>query len=302
MGALLSTVTEAVQGSLRLRVEGRSTGRGSVPKWLRDASRLRVRVSSGSTVVSVNCPPLIETDHEVFRQPNLVEDFPDPKMSAFELFQISLQAAVKGGTDVEDPGSYDDGLLRTFGKIDPIFEHGVDLIDIGFPDAAASLGGRNPIRLTKNTKRAFESKRRALPSPRRSMVVGVLNEIRSDNLTFRLATGDGILKGSAKKSERKTLQELWGKSVLAEGVVSFGNGGFAQHMEAEYLRPSTDHDEQLIRRIPVSTEKVPLGPRALLRQGPRSGINAILGSWPGEESDEEFEAILDELQEIRREP
>ena len=30
-------------------------------------------------------------------------------------------------------------------------------------------------------------------------------------------------------------------------------------------------------------------------QGPDSGINAIIGRWPGDESDEEIIALLDEL-------
>jgi hypothetical protein len=30
-------------------------------------------------------------------------------------------------------------------------------------------------------------------------------------------------------------------------------------------------------------------------QGPDSGINAIIGKWPGDESDEEIFALLEEL-------
>lgn len=39
-----------------------------------------------------------------------------------------------------------------------------------------------------------------------------------------------------------------------------------------------------------------LDPRTLHQpQGPDSGINAIIGRWPGDESDEEIIALLDEL-------
>jgi hypothetical protein len=48
-----------------------------------------------------------------------------------------------------------------------------------------------------------------------------------------------------------------------------------------------------------STERVlvrKLDRRALHKlQGPDSGINAIIGRWPGDESDEEIVALLEEL-------
>ena len=51
MGALLNTVDEAVQGSLRLTIEGRSRSSGPVPKWLRDASNMNATVSGSCTLL-----------------------------------------------------------------------------------------------------------------------------------------------------------------------------------------------------------------------------------------------------------
>jgi hypothetical protein len=43
----------------------------------------------------------------------------------------------------------------------------------------------------------------------------------------------------------------------------------------------------LVRRLDVTALHVP--------QGPDSGINAIMGKWPGDESEEEILALLEEL-------
>ena len=43
----------------------------------------------------------------------------------------------------------------------------------------------------------------------------------------------------------------------------------------------------LVGRIDLKALHVP--------QGPRSGINAIIGKWPGDESEEEVLAMLEEL-------
>ena len=301
MGVLLSAVVEAVQGSLRLRVEGRSTARGPVPGWLRDAARLKTTVLSGSTVLSISCPRLVDANPGIFQQQDMFNDLPDPQSSAFELFHSSLQSVVEEVDGEVGSTTYDDGLLEIFGKIAPVFDAGVETIDFVPHPTNGRFPTRQSIQLTKSTPKDFEKRRQQLPSPRVAMAVGVLNEIRSDNSTFRLVMPDGILKGSVKQSERKTLRELWGKSVLAEGVVKFGKGGIAQHLQAHYVRLSTDQEKELVGQIPVSAEALPIPTRQLKKQGPRSGINALVGSWPGGETDEAFESLLEELLEIRRE-
>ena len=301
MGLLLTTVVEAVQGSLRLRVEGRSSARGSVPRWLQEATRLNAQVSSGCTVVSIDNPSLIEAKPDLFGQQDMFNDIPDPESSAFELFHESLLSAVEEVDEDRESPTYDDGLLKIFGKVAPIFDAGVETIDLVPQIINGQSSTRQSVQLTKSTTKDFETRRRQLPSPRRAIVVGTLNEIRSDNLTFRLVMPNGVLKGAVKQSERKTLQELWGESVLVEGVVKFGKGGIAQHLQADFVRLSTDREQELVSRSPVSVDTLPVPTYRLKKQGPRSGINALVGSWPGDETDEEFESLLEELRVMRRE-
>ncbi len=57
------------------------------------------------------------------------------------------------------------------------------------------------------------------------------------------------------------------------------------------LPEETDADQivrrTLVRKLDISALHQP--------QGPDSGINAIIGKWPGDESDEEILALLEEL-------
>lgn len=49
-----------------------------------------------------------------------------------------------------------------------------------------------------------------------------------------------------------------------------------------------DGDEHvLVGKLDLEALRVP--------QGPYTGINAIIGKWPGDESDEEIQALLEEL-------
>ena len=63
-------------------------------------------------------------------------------------------------------------------------------------------------------------------------------------------------------------------------------------IEADNITLATGSDLEI-----WSAEPVPLGAtldaKTLRKpQGPRSGISAIFGKWPGDETDEEFEALL----------
>lgn len=64
-------------------------------------------------------------------------------------------------------------------------------------------------------------------------------------------------------------------------------------MAAPKPKPADEpEDQQPVRRILV--RKLDL--EALHQpQGPDSGLNAIMGKWPGDESDEEILALLEEM-------
>ena len=64
----------------------------------------------------------------------------------------------------------------------------------------------------------------------------------------------------------------------------------AQHIDAAAERVSVC--EQVLR--PLFEVAEPAG-RYRVRQGPNSGIAAIMGKWPGDETDEEIAAILEHL-------
>lgn len=58
-------------------------------------------------------------------------------------------------------------------------------------------------------------------------------------------------------------------------------------------KPSEEPEDQPVERRPLVGK---LDLKALHQpQGPNSGINAIMGKWPGDESEEEILALLEEM-------
>jgi hypothetical protein len=60
-----------------------------------------------------------------------------------------------------------------------------------------------------------------------------------------------------------------------------------------HQRTPTGHEE---KRAPLSGILKKFDPSMLDRpQGPDSGLNAVMGKWPGDETDEEILAMLEKL-------
>ena len=222
-------------------------------------------------------------------------------MSAFDIFEAALNSTIKDGRSATSATGYDDALLRTFGKFSHVFDRGIDSITFGMSNGSASSAVREKLQMNRSHTHSFDELRREIPMPRRALVAGVLNEIRSDNLTFRIVMSDFILKGSAKQGARSTLQNLWGEPVRAEGLITFGKNGEPQHLLADYVERATDQDLELLGRMPSSGVGSSLSLETLKRENSTAGVPALYGSWPGDETDDEFKAMLDDLQAMRKE-
>ena len=301
MGALLNTVDEAVQGSLRLIIEGRSRTSGPAPKWLRDASNMNASVSGSCTLLAVRSKPLHEVDPHMFGQVNLFEESFDPTMSAYDVFEAALNSTVTNGRNVTKATGYDDALLRTFGKFGQVFDRGIDCITFGMSNGSTTGAASKMLQMNRGHTNSFDELRKEIPPPRRAMVAGMLNEIRSDNLTFRIVMNGSAMKGSARKSFRSTLQDLWGKSVLAEGLITFGKNGTPQHLAANHIQLATEVDLEMFGRMPSSGVDSPFVVTLARTEQTTGRAPALYGSWPGDETDDEFDAMLDDLQAMREE-
>jgi hypothetical protein len=136
---------------------------------------------------------------------------------------------------------------------------------------------------------------RATPPSQSVRLAGRLDAIRQSDRTFTLvlATGD-TLRGIAVGVEPRDLTPYFGENVMVDGLAVFQPSGSVLRIEAEEIELATG-DLTLWSRLPVPIFGG-LDRRTLHQpQGPRSGINAIIGRWPGEESDEEVRTALSEI-------
>lgn len=281
---LLDVLVDGCQQAVRLRVEGRSTAQGKPPAWVtRAASFDVVGLKEGSTVLVVEAPSLAEAVPEQFAQADLFT-LVEPARSCLDLLEESLRDVLEGKPESD---AYDDGLVRTFEDFSKVLRHEVEAVE--FMDGARL---RVDLRGVETCRRL----RNAIPPDQRVRIAGKLDVLRHSDRMFTLIVESGGMVRGVVASEAIDLAELgamWGGPAVVSGVAKFRPSGSLLRIEAEIIERAGEKDLSLWGTLPQPVFG-PLDERELRQpQGPRSGVSAIFGQLPGEETDEEIIEALD---------
>lgn len=127
-------------------------------------------------------------------------------------------------------------------------------------------------------------------------VAGRLEAISFNDRSLVLELEDGArIRGVTAALEPQQLASYLGREVVIAGLAYFDSGGQLLRLVVEALAPATVSDSQVWNRHPRPAF-LPLTEHEILQpQDPETGINAVIGKWPGDESEEEFLAALAEL-------
>lgn len=284
---LLDLLAEGSRRALRLRVEGRSVAKGTAPSWLTPAADFDFTgLSDGSCLIHVDAPSLAHAVPEQFEQGSF---FLDHHKSAVALWIESVGDALEGKADSD---LFDASLLQGFERdLKRVFSHSVGSVEI-----TNSTPQAKPVVLTPDSVEVVRLLRLQTPQSRRVRVAGRLDTLRHSDHRFTMIMADGsTVTGIAEGVDDHELARLWGREAIVSGVAVFRPSGALLRIEADRVLPASGVDVEIWSDVPVPLEGE-LDIRALHKaQGPRSGVNAILGKWPGDETDAEIDALLEEI-------
>jgi len=134
------------------------------------------------------------------------------------------------------------------------------------------------------------------PQPRQVRVTGVLDTIRHSTRSFGVKLEDGKeVRGVLKTREQtEELKQFLGKKLLVFGRAVYGVSGKLFRIDAEGFEAG-EGQPRLFAKLPAAREIrpaiVPTKPASQQQQG----VSAFFGTWPGEETDEDFERMLADL-------
>jgi len=288
MRELMNVVLEGAKRVLRQRVEGRSVSTGPTPAWLEAASEFElIGFGPGSTAIEIEAPSLLEAAAARFGQQDFFLDV-DPTRSALGYFEENLAEAVAGTESGDD---LDDGILAAHSDFSRLL--GRDVVAVEF--SSSSERGPGTIRISEREIQIVSALRRKMPGPRNVLVAGTLDMIRHSDRMFALILLSGAtVRGIADAIPANTLAKLFGGDVLISGKAVFRPDGSVLRLEAETINRSSG-DVSFWSRAPKPLDVDTDIREFRVLQGPRTGINAWIGSWPGEEPDREVALVLEDM-------
>ena len=279
---ILNVVVEGTQRAVRFLIEGKSRARGTQPGWLRPASQFDLVPTTDAGILRIETRPLGELLAGTSARASL--DDLDVERTSLDLFEEGLEDALAGRADSD---RFDEGLVETYSDLSRLFDQGVDGIDF--------INGRTISILPEGLDRV-QRLRRDTPPPQAVRVAGRLDAIRHSDRMFTLILESGAqLKGYAERLEPGRLAALFGQPAVVGGTAVFRPSGGILRIDADQIEPAGPAQLHLWATIPKPILS-PLDVRSLREaQGPRTGINATIGEWPGEETDEEIRVGLEML-------
>lgn len=290
LGTVLQVIPTAVRRSVLMAVQGRSTARQARPDWLQAATDVRLVDYAGEdeTILRFSSPRLGDAAPQLYEQKQLWPTLPDPRDTGLDLLADVLTDVAFGNPDSD---RFDRTLLRQLARFRPALESAFEVIEVVGSRHRNELAARLDMRVLETA----EHLRTSTPASRPARVAGVLDMVRASTRTFVIHLDQGEnLRGVLAVGDIRRIAPLLGERVLVSGRVQYKPSGRPLRIDAESVSRAVG-DVSLWGRIPPPTGRS-LDTYPLRQpQGPRSGVAAVIGHWPGNESDEEIRGWLREI-------
>ena len=290
LGQVLRELPLALRDSVRMAFGGRSTARGKRPTWLDAASDIRFVDYTGDdeTVLHFEAPRFGDAAAELYEQQEIWPTKPDPADTGFDLL-ADIVSDVSGNN--RDSDRFDRPMLSRLSRFD-------DAIQTTFQEIAITghrYAAESPGILNQSVIETAKSLSSNTPEPQQSRVVGCLDMIRASTQTFALKLDDGEeIKGVLENGDIADSTDLFRKRVMVLGRAVFRASGRLLRIDADEMTSAPD-EGAFFSAVPLPTRQR-LGVLHVVReQQHKRGLAAVIGMWPGDETDEQIERALQGL-------
>ncbi|KYF85462.1 hypothetical protein BE20_14010 [Sorangium cellulosum] len=291
LGVALQQVDVAVRRSVLMAFEGRSVAAGRPRAWFNAACDIRLVDVEGNDDATLHfeAPELGEAAEELYLQAEIWPSRPPPGWTGFDVLAGVLQDVGAGNPDSE---RFDRPLLQRVAHFGRLLEAGFDALRV----EEHRTGAPGEAVLDRATVEAARQLRASTPRPRAVVIAGLLDMIRASTQSFSIKLDEGEeIRGVLTAGSAEAAGVLLNRRVLVHGRAVYRPSGSILRLDADRI----DDGEG----APGFWSKVPkplfggrIDQRALyIPQTATTGINAIFGRWPGDETDEQFDQAIKEL-------
>lgn len=295
VGSVMAAIGTAAREATCMRFRHASRIKGRRPEWLRDAADLNpIEIQDGgdhSKIIVVKAPRLGDAAKEVYRVRGLFDTFPQENETAIDVLGETVADIAKRNAASE---WYDTDLLKRVEKFDTVFRRqGVASVGLGMMNGAG-LATLPTITIDSTTVDAAQSLHLQSPKVRRVRVSGKLDMLRHSDRAFDLLLADSTRVRGIWEDELGSIVSLLGEQVVVDALAVFRPSGTLLRIEAGGMELASTEDA-FFSKLPK-----PAPPRIDLRaahqvQAANTGLSAVYGRWPGDETEEELLCALKDL-------
>jgi len=287
IGALL----EGARLATRFAVEGESVRKGPRPAWLDSACAVDITgLTAGSAVIAMRAPTLQEADAAKFGDGGQCSLFEEIDRCFGELTAVDLFGQVLASVVERDAKEVvaDRALLDICVRFAKVSGDGFDGVQL------EGLRGREePLVITREHVPQIELLRDETPPPQAARIAGTLDTISASRSDVILKLQDGTkVPARMEDHDPDALRELFGKAVVVSGMAHYRPSGRLLMIDVDSIREAGAGDH-LFESAPLARRRLPVV--TPVGQGDSSGVSAFFGTWPGEESEDEFLEALQDL-------
>jgi hypothetical protein len=291
-GAVFRGFAPMLGYSVRMALEGASNSFGAPPAWLRRAADVRVTGFSGkgsATVLHLEAPRLGEAAEEIYAQDTLWETRPAPGETAVTVLARALEDVRNANVE---SSLYDRPLLSRVARLRHVFDDVVTTIRLPSKAGDESLSMVVDPKVVQSAAQLSDQ----TPAPAQLRMTGILDMVRHSTRSFGLLLEDGMeVRGVVGAQEQmEQLKQFLGSKILVLGKAIYRPSGKLLRIDAQGF-VSGEGQPHLFTKIPPPREKRPILVRTKIHDHDRKGVAAFFGTWPGEETDEDFARMLREV-------
>ena len=286
-GDIFRQIERTVKPCVSMALTGRSGRVGQPPKWLQAACNVRVLGFSrrdSDLVLNLASPTLGDAAPRVFEQVSLWEDSVRSDETALELMGklVSDVRAQQANSD-----SYDEPMLTRLTGWEGLLETRVKSMIL-----PGRLQGQSPV-LDQDVITGAKALNSRIPVPRQVRLVGTVDMVRHStrSLGLRLEGGEEI-RCAVVDENLSHLGDLLGREVTLLGKAIYRPSGAVLRLDVEGILDTVAGRAQY-SKVPLSFDR--RQPSDTPLQNARSGVATIIGTWPGDETDDELVAALAEI-------
>lgn len=285
-GAVLRLLPDLVKQSVLMAFEGRTMPRGRPPAWLERASDVRFVGFSGDddTVLHFETPSLGEAAECIYQQRQFWDTRPAPEDTGLDLLGDVI-CDVRNHNTASD--RFDSRLLNRLGRFRKPLKGPYESLRLGGHRFTTTPAVFDQVAVHNASQMADTT-----PAPNRIRVVGTLDMIRASTEAFAIMLDDEReVRGVIASGQIDNLSELWQERVLVHGTAVYRPSGTLLRVDAEQISLA-EGESSLWSCVPEPNRRASDKSSFRKPQTSRTGLAAIIGKWPGEETDEEIEEAL----------